>query len=144
VLDALLLRWNDLLPRLLSAATSGRDQFDRVTAELVAFFTADPDRARLLLREMLDRPDATKARLTEYFRPWVALIADYIAKGREQGRVHPDADAEAYVLHVIHLVVAGIAFAEVAGVLLDHPNRYIDEMLRIARASLFVSQNSAR
>ncbi len=138
VLDALLSHWNDLLPRLLSAATSGYEQFDRVTVELVAFFVTDPDRARLLFREMLDRPEEMKARLLSYFRPWVRLLADSIAKGQEQGRVRPDVDAEAYVLHVIHLVVGGIAVREVMDVLLDG-DRFVNEMLRLARASLFLS-----
>lgn len=145
VLDAVLSHWNDTLPRLLSAATSGGDQFERVTAELVAFFTADPDRARLLLREMLDRPNETKVRLRRYLRPWVSLVADYVQRGQQQGRVHPDVDPEAYVLHVIHLVVGGIAVADTMGVILGEGDegrgRLVTEMLRIARASLFIERS---
>src|SRR5688500_13265938 len=48
--------FNEALPRLLQAATSGEGQFDAVISELVGFFTADPDRARLIVREVLDRP----------------------------------------------------------------------------------------
>src|SRR5689334_20820974 len=56
VLESLLSRWNDVLPRLLLAATSGEDQFTSLIDEAVGFFAADPDRARLILREALDRP----------------------------------------------------------------------------------------
>src|SRR5262245_17470677 len=46
--------WNHTLPRLLQAATSGEGQFDAVVGELVTFFVTDPDRARLIVRELLD------------------------------------------------------------------------------------------
>ncbi|HZU83335.1 MAG TPA: helix-turn-helix domain-containing protein, partial [Polyangiaceae bacterium] len=56
VLDGILAHWNRTLPRLLLAATAGRDRFDAVFGELHRFFAGDPDRARLMLREALDRP----------------------------------------------------------------------------------------
>ena len=40
VLEELLARWKDVLPRVLLAASSGDDQFDGVMRELIGFFTA--------------------------------------------------------------------------------------------------------
>src|SRR6202789_3463073 len=56
VLDVILSHWNEALPRLLLAATAGADRFARVFGEPCRFFAADPDRARMLMREALDRP----------------------------------------------------------------------------------------
>src|SRR5579884_299295 len=56
VLDGILAHWNDTLPRLLFAAAATDDRFDAVFDELHRFFAADPDRARLILREAFDRP----------------------------------------------------------------------------------------
>src|ERR1700733_491052 len=56
VLDAILSHWKETLPRLLLAATAGDDRFDAVLGELHRFFSADPDRARVVAREALDRP----------------------------------------------------------------------------------------
>src|SRR5687768_18325502 len=56
VLDRLLSRCNDILPKLLMASTlTGLAKFDDVMGELISFFADDPDRARLLVRELLDR-----------------------------------------------------------------------------------------
>src|SRR5688500_17820107 len=56
VLDSILAHWNGTLPRLLLAATASADRFDAVFGELHSFFAADPDRARVVMREVLDRP----------------------------------------------------------------------------------------
>src|SRR5215468_9124700 len=58
VLEAMLAHWQERLPRLLAAATASEDRFEAVLGELARFFADDPDRARLLLRETLDRPAA--------------------------------------------------------------------------------------
>src|SRR5258706_13789890 len=56
VYQKMLDHWNEVLPRLLQAATSGEGQFNAVVSHLVSFFTEDPDRARLIVREVLNRP----------------------------------------------------------------------------------------
>ena len=139
----LLDHWNGLLPRILQAATSGEEQFDAVVAELVAFFTADPDRARLVVREILDRPDEVIALMRTQVRPWVDIVCDYIRKGQAQGLIWSEVDPEAYVVQVINLVVASVATHHCIGGLLPEsrrgavPRRHIDELVRVARASLF-------
>lgn len=144
VLDRMLARWNDVLPRLLLAA-AGDTRFDAVMGELVGFFVDDPDRARLLVREVLDRPEAMRAQLHAHVQPWIGVVAKQIETMRERGLVHADVDAESYAVHVIHLVVGGIAMLDRLSVLLPDEegevrtrDRHVRELVRIARASLFV------
>jgi TetR/AcrR family transcriptional regulator len=145
VLDQVLSHWNETLPRLLEAA-AGEDRFDTLLDETVRFFAADPDRARLLLREALDRPDAMRLRLRAAVRPWMDVIAANIQKGQERGDLRREADPEAYLMQVIHLVVGGIATADTLGVLLveDGENadvkRVIAELKRVAKTSLFTDE----
>ena len=70
VLQHVLAHWNDVLPQLLLAASSSHGQFDGVLGEMVAFFSADPDRARLLLREILDRPREPRQLIERRVQPW--------------------------------------------------------------------------
>src|SRR6266545_1588257 len=138
VLEALLSRWNDVLPRLLLAATSGEGQFDAVVAETIRFFVADPDRARLLLREILDRPAGVQAMIETHITPWVEVVCGYIRKGIERGAIAPDVDPQAYVLAVIHLILSAVATADCFGKVADR-DRQIAELLRITKSSLFRS-----
>lgn len=144
VLEAMLGHWRDVLPRLLEAATSGEDQFESVVSELLAFFTADPDRARLIVREVLDRPEEVRVLLDRMVRPWVAHVCAYIRKGQAQGRVWSDLDPEAYVVQVINLVVASVATHECIGALVPTDttgpgpsDRHVAELMRVARRSMF-------
>jgi hypothetical protein len=114
-----------------------------VVSEVVRFFAADPDRARLLVREVLDRPDEMAELIARHVQPWLSLVSDYIRTGQAQGRIFAEVDPEAYCLHVTNLVVSGVATydttAAVAGACDETIRaRHIRELLRIARASLFV------
>jgi TetR/AcrR family transcriptional regulator len=139
VLDGILAHWNKTLPRLLLAAAAGRDRFDAVFGELYRFFAADPDRARLMLREALDRPADLRRLLRGPVRPWLSAVAGYARAGRESGRHHVDVDEEAYVLHILQLVVTATACASVTSTVLEGESgiRYPRELARIARTSLF-------
>jgi AcrR family transcriptional regulator len=144
VMGELLSRWNEVLPRLLQAATTGTDRFESLVGEVIRFFADSPDSARLLNREMLDRPEAVTAMFREYLAPWLSILSDYIARGQAEGSVHPDIDAETYLLHVIHLIVGGIAIHDVTCAVLegdDARERVLAEMVRMARASLFTADN---
>jgi AcrR family transcriptional regulator len=139
VLEAILAHWNEALPRLLLAASASQDRFDAVFGELHRFFAADPDRARLVMREVLDRPAEMRKLLRGAVRPWLGAVAEYIRAGQESGRHFADADAEAYVVHVLQLVIAAAASAPVLSAALGEGarGRYDAELARIARASLF-------
>jgi hypothetical protein len=143
------------LPRLLEAVTSGKGKFEALTGELVRFYHADPARARLILREMLDRPDDMRALLIEGLRPWLLLVAEYIRQGQESGILYEDVDPESYVMHVILLVAGTVANLQVLPRVLSEgggrdastaEKRYLDELFRIARYSLFKprKKNEAR
>lgn len=140
VLDAIVDHWQEALPKLLKAATASEDRFDAVLGELWRFFSRSPDRARLVLREVLDRPEETRRLLRKSVYPWMSVIVAYIQSGQAHGRHREDVDAEAYVIHTLHLVIAAAASASVGQSLLsdDGSQRYERELARIAKASLFV------
>jgi AcrR family transcriptional regulator len=145
VLDNLLSHWNEVLPRLLEAA-AGDDRFDALLHETVRFFVADPDRARLLLREALDRPESMRERLRVSVKPWLEVIAEYVRKGQDRGELRGDADPEAYLLMVIHLVIGGVATADTLGVVLSEEartERLVSEIERVAKTSLFTDEGLA-
>ena len=150
VLDELLARWNDALPQVLLAATSGEDQFDAVSREILAFFVADPDRARLLIREALDRPDDMRERVGRYLGPVFANLASTIRRGKNAGRIGAGVDPEAYLFQMVVLLVTGVVGAESFGGLLpaesfgSSQQRLRSELARVAKTSLFgVDKGSA-
>jgi TetR/AcrR family transcriptional regulator len=138
VLEQLLAHWNDVLPRVFLAASTGLDQFEGVVSEMVAFFVSAPDRAKLLTREMLDRPVQMAELVDRHVRQWVNVVCNHIRKGQQQGRLLADVDPEAYVHHFIVMLVAGVASATSLG---GAPGeRHLRELLRMARTSLFRPQ----
>lgn len=140
VLDRLLGRWQDELPAVLAAATTGKDRFRSGVTALVSFFLADPHRARLLVRESLDRPDAISERFARHLRPWTPLLVEYVERGQQEGRVHPGVDAEAWILQLLNAAVSTIAAGAVTGAMFaDQPSveRQLAELVRIAESSLF-------
>jgi len=144
VLDHVFAHFRERLPKMLDAVTSGHDRFEALTRELVHFFEADPDRARLLLRELLDKPDDMRRVLAENLRPWILLVAQYVRQGVTSGIIHADVDPEAYVLHVIVLVLANVAVRPVThGVISaeatpdETHERQMQELFRLTRTALF-------
>lgn len=142
VLDNLFEHWSETLPRLLEAVTSGRGRFEAMTEELVRFFAEDPDRARLVVRQMMDRPEETREVLATKLSPWLRLIADYMRKSQEAGQAQADVDPESYIVHVVTLAVAGVAaLPVVAGAFNigaeEADRRHLTELKRVARSSLF-------
>lgn len=143
VLDDLLSRWNEVLPKLLMAsALTGLAKFDAVMDELVRFFFDDPDRARLIVRELLDRPDRMQPALEAQVRPWVDVVASYIKKGQEAGQIQSDVDPEPYVLLIACLALSTVATSHSFSDAMPGRGRRVDrrakdELIRIARNSLF-------
>jgi TetR/AcrR family transcriptional regulator len=139
VLDAILSHWNEALPRLLLAATGSGDRFDAVLGELYRFFSSNPDRARVVAREMLDRPTELRKLLRSSVQPWLGAVAGYIRAGKERGLHYAEVDEEAYLIHILLLVITATASASVTSSALDSDARarYDRELARIARASLF-------
>lgn len=140
VLDELSRHWGEVLPRVLSTISSGHGRFDALGRELIRFFDTDPDRARLVIRELMDRPDEMRRQLTEAVTPFIALLTDYIERGKKEGLVRPDVDPAKYLVHVITLVLTGMAARPVLSALAGGGDNsdFDEEMLRIARTSLFL------
>ncbi|MBL8679031.1 MAG: TetR/AcrR family transcriptional regulator [Myxococcales bacterium] len=144
VLDEILEHWNERLPKLLLAATASEDRFDAVFGELFRFFFAEPNRARVVLREALDRPTIVRRLLEGPVRPWLAAVAGYIQSGVDRGQHHSGLDPEAYVVHVLLLVLSAAAGVHVMPAALgasssgaDAVDRYSKELARLARSALF-------
>lgn len=118
VLDEVLARWNDVIPHILLRAAR-EQQFEAVMESMTSFFLEDADRARLILREALDRPDDLRERLLTFVQPWIALVAEQLDKGRAKGSVRPDVDSEAYATVVTGLVVSGVALLDRLSIVLS-------------------------
>jgi len=148
VLDDVFEHWRQRLPRILEAVTSGQGRFEALTEELLRFFESEPDRARLLVRELLDNPEEMRRLVLENLRPWVLLIAEYVREGQRLGMIHRDVDPEGYVLHVITLVVANVAcegvLAAALGGVNDSRSRERAELTRLTRSALFTQSQSSR
>jgi len=140
VIDNLFDHWRDRLPQILEAVTSGHGRFSALTDELLAFFAGDEDRARLVMRELLDNPEGMERVFTEQLRPWVMLVAQYIREGQRLGMIYEDVDPEAYVLQVVMAVIGTVAtqqltkgsFGGTGG-----DSRPLKELKRLTRAGLF-------
>ncbi|MCK6544801.1 TetR/AcrR family transcriptional regulator [Myxococcota bacterium] len=144
VLDRLLARWNDVLPKLLRAsALTGLAKFEAVTSEAFEFFAAEPDRARLILRELLDASGDIEAAADRYIRPWVEVVSSYVRLGQEAGQIRADVDPEAYVLEVAMMSLSTIATSDSMGTVLGAnkkrpvTKRVVRELVRMAETSLF-------
>lgn len=142
VLEQMLVRWKDDLPRVLAAAQSGKDRLHTLMTALLDFFVEQPYRARLLIREMVDHPDAMRELFHEHLSPWTTLLTDAIRMGQESGRVYEDVDAESYIIQVVSMAVGVVATGDVTAAMLGDKRAnpvqsQIQELVRIARRSLF-------
>lgn len=145
VLERILARWNDILPRLLMASQlSGLAKFEAVTSELFEFFASDPDRARLIMREVLDRPKEMKELAERLVQPWIGVVTQYIQLGKDAGQIRADVDPEVFVLQVCSMSLAVIATGDAFTAILPGPakkkpamRRLTQELVRMAKTSLF-------
>ncbi len=147
VLSAILSHWSEHLPRLLLAATASEDRFDSVFGEVYRFFAAEPDRARFIAREALDRPREARELLRAVL-PVIEAVAGYVRAGQKNGRHYSDVDATAYVIHVLVDIISAVALAPVVtptlGAGQTGRTRYERELARMAKASLFGASKRAR
>lgn len=142
VLRDLFGHWATRLPNLLRAVATGEGQFEALMDELTSFFREDPDRARLLVREIMDRPEEMRASIASSLGPLVNLVADTMRKGQRSGLLRDDVDPEAYVLNAIGAAMASVVAASVVEPIAGSEResavaRLEKEMRRIARTSLF-------
>lgn len=140
VIDNLFDHWRDRLPQILEAVTSGHGRFSALTDELLSFFATDEDRARLVVRELLDNPEGMERVFAEKLRPWVLLVAQYIREGQRLGMIYEDVDPEAYVLQVVMAVIGTVATQHLTQGAFNGEggeSRSLNELKRLTRAGLF-------
>lgn len=147
VLDSVLARWKGDLPAMMSAATGGTgDRLDTAMSAMMSFFREDRSRARLLVREMLDRPQEVRGLLETHLQPWTALLTDVIRRGQASGNFQAGVDPGSYIIQIITMALGTIATGDVAVALMSgEPNDtepLMDELVRIARLSLFVPKDT--
>lgn len=150
VLSEMLAHWNAVLPGLLLKA-SAEERFDATMEALTEFFIVDPERARLFLRETLDRPEQMQSMLGAFVQPWVELLGDQLERAKAQCLVRRDVDPHAYAVEVITMAVAGTAVIDTLRVILpDDPVRgstrirHARELIRIARSSLYTENEGEK
>jgi AcrR family transcriptional regulator len=150
VISEMLAHWNAVLPSLLLGATR-EERFDATMEALSKFFIEDPDRARLMLRETLDRPEHMRALLKEFVRPWIELLGGQLERAKAQGMVQPDVDPEAYAVQVISMAVSGTAVIDTLQTILPNDpvrgttrERHVRELIRVARSSLYTDKDVER
>ena len=150
VIADMLAHWNAVLPGLLLKAST-EERFDATMEALTEFFIEDPDRARLFLRETLDRPQSMKVMLGQFVQPWVNLLGEQLERAKGRGLVRADVDPEAYAVEVITMAVAGTAVIDTLDVILPETparggtrKRHARELIRVARSSLYTDNEGEK
>ena len=143
VLKDLLERWQIRLPEVLARSHSGSDRFTALYDEVHDFFEADPTRAFLVMREVVDRPRQTRERLGQSIRPWLQLLTAAIDEGKSVGRVRADVDPEAYLVQCIVMIVGSFVAADLGAEVFGGRDgarwaeRQRNEARRMAQEALF-------
>jgi TetR/AcrR family transcriptional regulator len=146
VMRDLLTHWQQELPRLLAGSTSGHDRFSSTIQALVGFFLSDSNRARVAIRESLDRPEELRKMASELVLPWTRLLIEYIRMGQEAKIIKREVDPESYIMQVMMMAIGTVALGHVVSALTDADSqesmdKRIKELVRIARDTLFVTPN---
>jgi len=144
VIRDLFTHWQQELPRLLAGATSGHDRFSSTVEALVGYFLSDVNRARVAIRESLDRPEELRKMASELVMPWTRLLVEYIRMGQEAKIIKREVDPESYIMQVMVMVIGTVALGHVVSALTDTDSeerreRRIKELVRIARDTLFLT-----
>lgn len=148
VVESLVIYWKNELPKMLTASASEPDQLVSTMNALVNFFLEDVNRARLVVREMMDRPEETFALLREHVSPWTKLIGEYLRMGQQSGVYRKDVNPDAFIVQVMVMVVSAVALGNVTsgvmGTTANFPrNTLIKELVRIVQSSLYMDSGKS-
>jgi len=148
VIAKLLNHWTRELPRLLAKVTSQYEGFAATIKSLAQYFTKDTNRARLAVREMLDRPAEIRDLIQQHLHHWIQLLANHIRLGQQSGVFKSEVNPEAYIMQIIIMVIGTVAFSTVASAFGPQSNDVlqsrIHELVRIAREALFVDSGNKK
>ena len=142
VLSGIMDHWRDTLPTLMAAAATpggGGPRLDALIGALFDFFRARPALARLVLREMLDRPVEMEALLRLHMQPWTTLLTQALVMGQQIGRLRPGVDPGAFTVLVISSAIGVVASGPHPAALVSpepDPLALQAELTRMARISL--------
>lgn len=139
VIDQMVQHWSVLVPRIVQE--TGSSNLEALARGFVNSFTEEADRARLLLRESLDRPREFRRLYLNHVRPWLEMVVEAVKAGQRRGVYLPDVDPDHYVLHFVRLVILTMAKTE-PGEPRAQVQRSIREVLRIARSSLLIARKA--
>lgn len=142
VMESIIIYWRNKLPTMLTANVSGEERLASTLSSLIEFFREDVDRARLMIREILDRPNETSALLEEHVSPWVRLIGEYLRMGQKSGLYKSGVAPEAFIVQVTVMVIGGVALGNVTSALAGLESNTtaearIKELIRIVQTSLY-------
>ncbi len=142
VMKLLVSTWEAKLPELHPETTSGPAVFEAVIESLVAFFQEDRNRARLVLREALDRPEKMKQLVHEHLNPWMDRLSSAIRLGQQNGVIRQSVDPISYITGILIMAIAISAMGDLAAVFFgsrqDSTALTGKEFVRIAYDSLFI------
>lgn len=145
VVESLIVYWKNELPRMLTTSQDDSNRLVSTMTSLVNFFMEDVNRARLVVREMIDRPEETFSVLNEHVSPWTRLIGDYLRMGQQGGIYKKDVDPNAYIVQVMVMVVGTVAMGTVISGMVSASTNIshgplIKELVRIVQASLYADK----
>ena len=149
VVADLLGHWQDELPRLLAEASSGYDRFSSTIEALVDFLLEDTNRARMAIREMLDRPENSRDLISEQLKPWTTLMVNYIRMGQDIKMIQKDVDPDSYIILVMMMAIGMVALGPVASAITEIGSESametkVKELVRIASQSFFEKRSKPK
>jgi TetR/AcrR family transcriptional regulator len=135
--------WVEVLPLLLEAVATSRDQLDPVLDQLVAALDVTHDSARFVLRVLMDNDPDSFGDLAAGSGPWLLQATGLVRAGIEAGTFSADVDPEAWLIEVgLHLLV-NIALSDItergglfAGDLTTWRRRRLAQAIRMAQLTL--------
>lgn len=130
VFETLEHRWQQALPTLVAAA-AGDGGFESALDHFVALMDEDPLVMRLVMRELIDRPEVVREWLERTWWPWMRVASD-LASGMHSAKLPPDLDVEAHVSAVAALLLFVVGIPPISHGDGDDPNAWRKRVIRAA------------
>lgn len=104
VFDEMDRRWQQKLPELVMAASAGGG-LEKAMEAFWGALSSEPLVLRMVVRELLDRPEDVQEWLRRTYLPWMKMAARQLG---EEGILGPDTDVEAHFSVVGSLILSVI------------------------------------